>query len=229
MVIHYAQLIEYSQKEHQITVDEVRHFIKYTNELFRDLMIGAGHNPRQITRLTTKFRDAGRRSAPWRPTSSRVPGRPQDGADGNRINRWLLPREHKFYADEITATLVEIRFYFQALSMQNAPAIPNDDLKISLRWLVGHDIQPGVYLDPIQLIPINLNEVVQDASIIQSGHLTPLDRGGHHEPSNSYLMLKRSNSLQGNLKVDELLDLMDRILERHQYRGRNQIRESRGE
>jgi len=218
MAINYQELVTLSRKEYQITQEEVRKFIKITNALFRKLMIDAGHNKRQITKLTTKFRDAGRRSAPWRPTSSRVPGRPQDGADGNRINRWLLPPDHKFYADEITATLVEIKFYFQALSMQNAPEIPNNELKDSIVWLLGHRAEPGIYLDPIQLIPIDLNQVVWDASLIQSGHLKPLDREGRHEPKNSFLMIKGSNSLQGNQTLDELLELIRQILNRHDER-----------
>jgi hypothetical protein len=45
-----------------------------------------------------------------------------------------------------------------------------------------------------------------------------LDRGGKHEPRNAFLMLPRSNQLQGNMTVDELLALMARILERHKQR-----------
>ena len=158
----------------------------------------AGHDARQITKVTTKFRDAGRRSAPWRPTSSRVPGRPQDGADGNRINRWLMNKNHKFYADEVTATLVEIKYYLQALSMSGAPELPDESLNSVFSWMLEHKIEPGRYVDPIQLIPINLNEVIKDARIIQSGHIVPLDRGGKHESLNAFLMLQRSNQLQGN-------------------------------
>lgn len=204
------------------TIDEiqVRDLIKRVGKLFRDLLLNDGHDTRQITRLTTKFRDAGRRSAPWRPTSSRVPGRPQDGADGNRINRWLLPADHKFYADEVTASLVEIRYHLQALSMVDAPLIPNGKLKIAFNWLLGHSIEPGNYLDPIQLIPISLKDVIADARIIQSGHLIPLDRGGLHKPDNTFLMLKGSNQLQGNLTLAELLSLMQEIIDRHKKRHR---------
>lgn len=202
-----------------MTVVEARKLIGIVTALFRELMVNDGHDGRQLTRLTTKFRDAGRRSAPWRPTSSRVPGRPQDGSDGNRINRWLLPPDHKFYADEVTATLVEVRFFFQALSMDNAPDIQNNELQDSLLWLIGHRVEPGIYRDPIQIIPIDINDIVEDARIIQSGHLVPLDRGGRHEPNNAFLMLKTSNSLQGNLTLDELLNLMGQILARHQQRS----------
>src|SRR5262249_46641843 len=61
----------------------------------------AGYDARKARGITTKFRDAGRRSPPWRPASARVPGRPQDGADGNRRNRWLFDEDHKFWADEL--------------------------------------------------------------------------------------------------------------------------------
>ncbi len=212
------RMVELSKKEYSITLDEVREFIIITKKLFENLLLKAGHDKRQITRLTTKFRDAGRRSAPWKPTSSRVPGRPQDGQDGNRINRWLLPPNHKFYADEKTATLVEIKYYFQALSMQNAPSLNHEEFQKSLVWLVGELIVPGVYLDPIQLISIDINEVIADARIIVSGHLIPLDQGGRHEPKNAFLMLKTSNDLQGSLTLQELLKFMEDILSKHRAR-----------
>ena len=206
----------------QGSIDEtqVRELIRLVSGLFRDLMLAAGHDARQITRLTTKFRDAGRRSAPWRATSSRVPGRPQDGANGNRINRWLLDKSHKFYADEVTATLVEIKYYLQALSMSGAPELPDESLKSAFSWILEHKIEPGNYVDPIQLVPINIHDVVRDARTIQSGHLIPLDRGGKHEPKNAFLMLPRSNQLQGNQTRDELLALMEEILARHKGRTR---------
>jgi hypothetical protein len=171
-------ILSLSRKQFYINEVEVRQLIKSSLNLFRTAAIGDGYDKRQITRLTTKFRDAGRRSAPWKPTSSRVPGRPQDGADGNRINRWLLPPNHKFYADEVTATLVEIRYIFQTLSMENAPEIHNEELKESFKWLLGHIIEPGTYFDPIQLIPIDFKEFYSNPRLVQSGHLIPLDRGG---------------------------------------------------
>ena len=209
---------ELASLQYNISDVQVRELIKLVSGLFRQLLLEAGHNPRQITRLTTKFRDAGRRSAPWRPTSSRVPGRPQDGADGNRINRWLLHENHKFYAAEVTATLVEVKYYLEALSMTGAPELPDESLKSAFSWMLEHRVEPGVYLDPIQLIPINLNEVVKDARTIQSGHIEPLDRGGKHEPKNAFLMLPRSNQLQGNQTADELFKLMEAILERRKKR-----------
>ncbi len=189
--------------------------------VFNEVLRGAGHNPRQILRITTKFRDAGRRSPPWRPASGRVPGRPQDGADGNRRRRWLFEADHKFYADEVTATLTEVKYYLQALSMNNAPSLPRHTIQHCFDWLVEHPVEPGAYVDPIQLVPIDLLAVLGNAREIQSGHLVPLDRGGRHEPRNAFLMLARSNQLQGNLTVDELLGLMESILRRHRERGQH--------
>lgn len=206
---------ELAELKYEINTAQVRELIRLVAQLFRQLMIANGHDGRQITRITTKFRDAGRRSAPWKPTSSRVPGRPQDGADGNRINRWLLPQDHKFYADEVTGTLVEVKYYLQALSMSGAPKLPNDSLKHSFSWMLEHPVEPDAYFDPVQLIPINLPEVVHDARIIQSGHFIPLERGGKHEPKNAFLYLKTSNQLQGDLTLEELLMLIEEVLTRH--------------
>ncbi|MDP4114550.1 MAG: hypothetical protein Q8903_00360 [Bacteroidota bacterium] len=215
LVDEFQRAVEIGRRENQITVEEVRELISLITKIFRELLIANNFSARNILRLTTKFRDAGRRSAPWRPTSERVPGRPQDGADGNRILRWLLPTDHKFYATEINATLVEIKYYLQCLSMQNAPFIPNAEFRNAFIWLLGHQVEPGRYLDPIQLLPIDLNGVINDARSIQSGHYNPLDRGGRHIPSNTFLMLARSNQLQGNLTVEELLDVIRGIINRH--------------
>ena len=213
-----------AQKENAITVEEVRKLIRGITGVFRKSMAKEGFKAREITGLTTKLRDAGRRSPPWKPTSSRVPGRPQDGADGNRISRWLLPPDHKFYADEITATLVEVRYFGQLLSMRHAPSLPAASIQECFVWLLGHQIAPGSYLDPIQLIGIDLKAVAEDRRLLQSGHIFPLDRGGKHEPSNAFLMLKSSNDLQGNLTVPELLDSMQAIIDRHQNHDLGQLR-----
>ncbi len=205
-----------SQKKLDIEAEEVRLLIREMCSLFRSACIKAGHNGRNVTAVMTKFRDAGRRSAPWRPTSSRVPGRPQDGADGNRINRWLLPRDHKFYATEVVATLVEVKYILQSLSMDNAPIV-EDVLPAGLftPWLLENDVRPGAYVDPVQLVPINFHEFISNPRAVQSGHLNPLDRGGKHTPDNTFLMLSRSNQLQGNLTVQELIDLMRTIVQKH--------------
>lgn len=193
--------------------------ISDVSSVFAEVLINAGHNRRQILRITTKFRDAGRRSPPWRPASGKVFGRPQDGADGNRRLRWLFNEDHKFYAHENDATLTEVKYYLQALSMTDAPVLPPNTIQDCFVWLVGHRVIPGEYFDPIQLIPISLLEVLNEARGIQSGHLIPLDRGGRHEPKNAFLMLSRSNQLQGNLTLDELLALLQRILDRHREKG----------
>jgi hypothetical protein len=201
--------------EYGISPTQVRSMIVDITSVFNEALRNAGQEARQILRVTTKFRDAGRRSPPWQPNSQRVPGRPQDGADGNRRLRWLFEQEHKFHADEITATLTEVKYFLQALSMNDAPELPQNTIQDCFGWLIEHRVIPGTYLDPIQLIPISLPDVLENARIIQSGHLVPLDRGGRHVPRNTFLMLSRSNQLQGNLTLEELLSLMDRILQRH--------------
>ncbi len=206
----------WSSLEHSISVEEVQLFIKEITGFTRNQLRQAGFPEKGIRAIITKLRDAGRRSPPWRPTSSRVPGRPQDGADGNRRLRWFFGSDHKFYADEVTATLVEIRYYLQILSMKNAPPLPKGAFQEDFIWLTGHKIEPGIYKDPIQLIDIDLREVLENPRLCQSGHLIPLDRGGRHEPSNAFLILARSNQLQGNMTLDELLLLLQEILERHQ-------------
>jgi hypothetical protein len=203
-------------RKEQINAQEARALIKVAIVWFSKSCLEAGYSQESIRPLVTKFRDAGRRSAPWKPTSSRVPGRPQDGSDGNRINRWMLPQVHKFYASEIDATLVEVKYFLQAMSMEGAPAPWLMDVsKIFFKWLVSHEVKGGSYKDPVQLTPICFRKVIAEPRIIQSGHLHPLDRGGKHIPENTFLMLSRSNQLQGNLTLDELLSLMSEIVTRH--------------
>lgn len=209
------KLAELAQKEYSLTPEEARLMIKLASDVTRYYLINAGYDARSVLRLTTKLRDAGRRSPPWNAFSKRVPGRPQDGSDGNRRLRWLFESTHKFYADEITATLVEVKYYLQILSMNNAPALPDQSIQNKFIWLTGHQILPGAYLDPIQMIPIDLKVIISDLRNIHSGHLIPLDRGGKHEPKNAFLVLSRSNQLQGNLTLEELLVLMADILAKH--------------
>jgi hypothetical protein len=66
-------------------------------------------------------------------------------------------------------------------------------------------------------VPISLNSFIAEPRSVQSGHLIPLDREGRHVPDNTFLMLARSNQLQGNLTVAELLGLMEQIVERHRH------------
>ncbi len=210
---------ELARQEHRINDTDARELIETVGLAFKYHLESNGIPESAVRQIRTKFRDAGRRSAPWRPTSSRVPGRPQDGSDGNRINRWLLPADHKFYATEVEATLVEVKYYLQAWSMTNAPALPPNSLQDCFVWLVGHRVAPGEYKDPVQLCPIDLTSFVNDRRLVQSGHLRPLDRDGKHVPSNTFLMLARSNQLQGNLTLDELIGLMRTIVVQHQVAG----------
>lgn len=209
------RLKQYASLEYSIADEDVRHIVSDISRFAKDHLESAGFPEKAVRAVRTKFRDAGRRSPPWKATSSRVPGRPQDGANGNRRNRWLFDSSHKFYADEVTATLVEIRYYLQLLSMDNAPPLPENSIQESFIWLTDHKVEPNKYLDPIQLIGIDLREFLGNTRLVQSGHLIPLDRGGKHEPSNSFLMLAVSNQLQGDLTLEELLDLMEQILVRH--------------
>jgi hypothetical protein len=204
-----------AQKQFHITVEEVNTLMKLIIHLFIETLASKGYKEREIQALRTKFRDAGRRSAPWQPTSSRLPGRPQDGSDGNRQNRWLFPTDHKFYADEITATFVEIKYYLQALSMHNAPSIAPELQNLFTPWLLEHPVIPGEYLDPIQLIHIDFREFINYPRGIQSGHIFPLDRGGRHEPSNTFLMLAKSNQIQGNQTMNELINTLREIVAKH--------------
>lgn len=207
-------------QEYNISVEKVAQLIKLTSSLFKTLLLSAEYEEKKIRAIITKFRDAGRRSAPWKPTSSRVPGRPQDGKDGNRINRWELPSEHKFYASQVDATLVEVKYFLQALSMNGSPSLPDNSIQDSFIWLLEHPVKPGIYLDPIQLIPIEFSQLIDTPRTIQSGHLIPLDRGGKHTPQNTFLMLERSNQIQGNQTLDELLELMTRVIKGYHEKGR---------
>lgn len=216
------KLKELALKQKNITEEEARELIVLITFLFRGLCLDYWYDARQILRVQTKLRDAGRRSPPWKPASSRVPGRPQDWLDWNRILRWKLDPEHKFFADEINATLTEVKYYLQLLSMKDSPLLPENSIQKDFYWLIEHDILPWLYLDPIQLIPISLKDIMNDARIIQSGHLHPLDRWWKHEPKNAFLMLYRSNQIQGNLTVKELVQLMTEIVERHKKYGSNQ-------
>ena len=215
----YEEILKLACHQGAISVEDVRHLIRLTTNLFKELMVAEGHDSRDVTRITTKFRDAGRRSPPWRPSSSIVPGRPQTGADGNRRNRWLFEPEHRYYADEVTATLVEVKYYLQAFSMTNSPEVPCHGFSDVWGWLIDHRVIPGEYRDPIQLVPIDLNRFVENRRWVESGHLIPLDRGGRHSPTNAFLMIIGSNRLQGNLTIDELLALMNRIIQRHRALG----------
>lgn len=213
----YQKLIPHIA-EKKLELDEVyaRCLIRLISNLFKIRAVAAGYSDRQVTAIMRKLRDAGRRSAPWKPVSSKVPGRPQDGADGNRTNRWLLPVGHKFYATEAIATLVEVKYYLQIFSMVDGPDVSSYNIAdIFTPWLVEHSISDGKYCDPVQLTPINFKDFINEPRSLQSGHIHPLDRGGVHHPENTFLMLSRSNQIQGNLTVNELLNLMREIVDKH--------------
>lgn len=193
----------------------VRQIILALPKLFKSHLIANGIEEAKAQAVVTKFRDAGRRSAPWSAFSRRVPGRPQDGADGNRINRWLLPEDHKYFADERTATLVEIKYYLQALAMEGAPRVPNENFRKNFAWLTGFEIEPGNYLEPITLLPVKFETFIGDLRNMTSGHISPLDRGGKHEPQNTFLVTRESNMLQGNNTLPELLEMIEGIIHRH--------------
>ena len=210
------ELATIGKRREYLSEEDVRDAIKHARALFRAACRRANYDDKSINAVLTKFVDAGRRSAPWRPVSSRVPGRPQDGADGNRILRWKLPKCHKFYATEIDATLVEIKYIFQALSMTGAPVIESRSKLTCWAWLCPQPAQPGTFLDPIRLIGVDFERFVDNRRLITSGHLDPLDRTGSHKPDNTSLMLKMSNDLQGNLRIDELLDQIWEIVCQHE-------------
>jgi hypothetical protein len=213
--VHSQLIKECIQEEKNISEKNVRILIKLMRIFFRSHLLSAGYDKIKIDAIIRKFHDAGRRSPPWKANSERVPGRPQDGEDGNRRNRWLFPPEHKFYATEIDATLVEVKYFLQALSMQGITPLHSKSIQNSFSWLMEHSIEPGNYLDPIQLIPINFDQLINQPKTIHSGHLVPLDRGGRHIASNAFLMLDRSNQIQGNQTLDELIDWAHRLVQNY--------------
>lgn len=182
--------------------------------LFRQVSTAVGYPKRRVDAIVTKFRDSGRRSAPTQVFSSIGPGRPQNAADGNRANRWTLPSGHKYFASKRDAQLVEIKYFFQALSFEGAPSLADPSVCTAFIWLLGHEIAPNAYLDPIMRRELNFEAFVALPRVVTSGHFVPLARGGRHEPDNTFLMLDRSNTLQNDLKFDEFLALVDDILRR---------------
>lgn len=198
---------------------EVTRLLETCIQTFRLVCKQASVPSRHISGVVAKFRDAGRRSPPTIVFSSVGPGRPQNAADGNRTNRWLLPGDHKFFATKRDAELVEIRFYLQTLSMSGSPLSGPQSLRTAFTWLLGHDLAPGAYVDPIMLIDIEFDEFIEDRRRVESGHYIPLARGGRHLYDNTFLMLKRSNAMQSDLTFDELLALIDDILRRQAALG----------
>ena len=58
---------------------------------------------------------------------------------------------------------------------RTTPALPKDDIKTCFSFTLEHDVELGLYLDPIQKNQIAINDVIEDATVIQSGHITPLN------------------------------------------------------
>jgi hypothetical protein len=108
----------------------------------------------------------------------------------------------------------------QAISMVGFPELPARSAVDSWSWLTdGNPINRGNYLDPIQLVPIRFADFFDNPRNVTSGHIYPLDRGGKHVPSNTFLTLAISNNLQGNNTVEELLNMMWQIVKRHKEKG----------
>lgn len=210
-----TEVVELGELGPSMAEADVDALMERTPQLFRALLREAGAYPEsRITAVITKFRDAGRRSPPTAVASSRGPGRAKDAADGNRANRWQLPSQHRYYTDKRSAQLVEIRYYLQLLSMLDAPPLRSSRATTAFVWLLGHELRPGEYKDPIMLRDISFTRFLERPRRVTSGHLIPLARGGRHEPDNTFLMLSRANSLQGDLTFDEFLALIDDILTR---------------
>lgn len=182
--------------------------------LFRLICKEAGYDQKKIQAVITKFRDSGRRSPPRSAFSKKGPGRPKDGKDGNRANRWELQSDHKYYATKRDAQLVEIKYYLQALSFEEAPTVDHPGAAGAFTWLLGHELKSGEYNDPILLRTPNFKVFLQKPRLMTSGHLVPLARGGMHQPGNTYLMLDRANTMQNDLTFDEFMAVIDDILRR---------------
>jgi hypothetical protein len=99
--------------------------------------------------------------------------------------------------------------------MLNAPVCAYPIQTLFTPWLIKHQVEPGAYRDPVQRVQIDFKSFIHDPRLLQSGHLDPLDRDGRHVPENTFLMLARSNQIQGNMKMDELIELMTTIVQDH--------------
>ena len=187
-------------------------------KLFMDFLIQSNIDERSVEAMLRKFNDAGRRSPPWQTCSETGHRRPQDGADGNRRNRWEFDPSHEFYATKSMGCLVEIRFVLQTLSMINAPELPTDDLKDSFIGVLGHKLEPGQFFDPLTKESPDFNRFVEDRRYLESGHIVPHARGGRHDYRNATLMLRDSNRQQADFTIDECVERMARIISNHGYR-----------
>ena len=76
--------------------------------------------------------------------------------------------------------------------MADSPQVEHVERLSTWEWLSEGPIGAGDYLDPVQLCPINYLDFFNNPRLVTSGHFIPLDRGGRHIPSNTFLTLKIS-------------------------------------
>lgn len=197
--------------------DDAYELLMKVKRLFRDFLLEQGIDERVVESMLRKFTDAGRRSPPWQAGSETGHRRPQDGADGNRQNRWLFSEDHEYYATKSMGCLVEIKFVLQTLSMVNVPNLPSNILRNSFSVILNHELVPGEFLDPLTGDSIDFNEFVRDRRYVESGHIIPHGREGRHNYNNATLMLRDSNRQQADLTIDECIENMARILRNHGF------------
>lgn len=212
-------IVTLGQAGPQMSDADVETIMEKIPRFFRAHCTEAGYDKKKVNAVVTKFRDSGRRTPPTSAFSMKGPGRPKNGADGNRTLRWKLPSDHKFYAVKRDAELVEIKYYLEALSFEEAPEIEHPGAAGAFTWLLGHELRSGEYKDPILLRSPNFKVFLQTPRLMTSGHLVPLARGGKHQPDNTYLMLDRANTMQNDLTFDEFMAVIDDILNRQRGEG----------
>jgi hypothetical protein len=201
--------------------DDSYELLRKLRQLLRDVLQEKGIEKKIIQAFLTKFVDSGRRSPPWQQGNEDGHRRPQDGADGNRQNRWLFDTEHPYYATKSMGCLVEIKFILQTFSMGNVSNLPSDILQNSFNGLLDHVLAPGLFVDPLTGNVIDFNKFVADRKYLESGHINPHGRGGRHTYNNATLMLRDSNRQQADLTIDECLENMAIILKNHGYTVEN--------
>ncbi len=192
-----------------------------TRKLFRDVLRDNGVEDRIIQAILRKFNDSGRRSPPWQQGNEDGHRRPQDGADGNRQNRWLFPVVHPYHATRSMGCLVETKFILQTFSMDNFPNLPSNILQNSFDGILNHNLTPRLFLDPLTGYVVDFNEFIANPKILESGHINPHGRGGRHNYNNATLMLRDSNRQQADLTIDECIENMAIILRNHGFTVEN--------
>jgi hypothetical protein len=201
--------------------DDSYELLRKLKQLLRDVLRETVNEEKIIQAILRKFNDSGRRSPPWQQGNEDGHRRPQDGADGNRQNRWLFDDKHPYYATKSMGCLVEIKFILQTFSMDNIPNLPSNILQNSFNGIIDHDLTPGVFSDPLTGHVIDFNKFVADRKYLESGHINPHGRGGRHTYKNATLMLRDSNRQQADLTINECLENMAIILRNHKYSVKN--------